>query len=184
MVIKTKKYQLPTQTYVRIAFAQAMKEFWWAWFVPVGIMLIPLLYAPAFWWCFSIALLLSVLYLLFWWAQFTAATQIEQNKMMFDKMSYEIDSRQILIKLRPDQGAPLGWDKIQGAVRTSEAFVLHVSRGQFLYLPLSIFSSDLNIQHLETILKRKDLLNRPLTSWDRLIGRFSRQKKTTVGTEA
>ena len=158
MIVKTKKYALNKDTYLKIGFLTAMKEFWWAWFVPVVIMLIPIFVEGAFWWCFGIALLLSILYLLFWGAQFAGITQLEQYKFIFDKYSYEIDSRQILMKVTDNKGAVMKWEQIKTASKTKDAFLLNISRGQFLYLPFDIFKSENDLRFMESILKRKNLL--------------------------
>lgn len=158
LAIKTKKYQLSPKTYIEIALKSVMQEFWWAWMIPAGILLLGMLYYPAFWWCLGIAITLGVLYVLFWWIQFTAVTQVEQGKMLFDKYFYEINGQQILMKLDPQKGMPITWDKIIRAVQTDAYFALFLSRGQFIYLPFTIFNSPHEIKVLETILKRRNLL--------------------------
>jgi hypothetical protein len=158
MIVKTKKYQLPTSTYINLAFQNIMREWWWAWLVPVAIMLIPLAYPPAFWWCFGIALTAMILYVVFWLIQFTGITQMEQNKILFDRLAYEIDSRQILIKLNSRQGMPITWDKIQKVRKAKDHFLLIISKGQLIHLPFKIFRSEHEIRFMETLLKRKNLL--------------------------
>lgn len=158
MIIKTKKYQLDSQTYVKIALKNVMKKYWWAWLVPTAIMLIPIFAPGALWWCFGIALTLSILYVLFWVVQFTGITKLDQYKMLFEKLSYEITSRQILIKLNTKQGMPVTWDKIQTAKKGKDHFLLELSMAQFIYLPFSIFKGDHEIKFLESVLKRKNLI--------------------------
>jgi hypothetical protein len=158
MNIKTKKYQLTAQTYTRIGFMGAMREFWWAWFVPLAIIIGGLLYPPAFWWCFSIAMVLSILYLLFWYIQFAGVAQMEQNKTMFDRMMYEINSKQILVKLNERQGMQIGWDKINAASKGKDHYLLSMGRGQFFYLPFSIFRSEHDMKMMDMILRKKNYL--------------------------
>ena len=158
MTIKTKKYQLETNKYITIAMINVMKEFWYAWLVPVVILIIPAFLPSAIWWCVSIALVLSILYILFWGIQFTGVTQHEQFKMLFEKLSYEIDSRQILIKLDAKRGMPIKWAQIQDINKGKDAFTLTISRAQYIYLPFSVFRSEHDFKLLEAILRRKNFL--------------------------
>ncbi|GAA4827315.1 YcxB family protein [Algivirga pacifica] len=158
MIVKTKKYQLDTQTYIRLALANVLKEQWWVWFIPAAILLIPIVWSAALWWCVGIAATASILYLLFWSIQFAGAAQMEQSKILFEKLSYEIDSRQVLIKLNPREGMPLKWDQIQKVKREKDAFVLVVSRGHVMYWPFRIFKSDNDIRFVEAVLRRKGFL--------------------------
>lgn len=162
MVIKTKKYGLPKKQYINMCLKSVLKEFWWVWFVPVAIMLLPIFISGAFWWCFSITILLVVLYLGFWYIQFTAITQLDQYKMLFEKFSYEIDSRQILMKINVKEGSQITWDKIKKAEKTKDAFILTISRAQFIHLPFDIFKGELELKFLETILRRKGLITAPI----------------------
>ncbi|PWJ39111.1 YcxB family protein [Sediminitomix flava] len=158
MIIKTKKYQLETQTFVKLGMESILKQTWWVWFIPVAIMLIPIFVEGALGWCIGIALTLSILYVLFWWIQFTGMTQMEQNKVLFEKLAYEIDSRQIMMKLNAKQGMPMGWDKITKVEKRKDAFVLYMSRVQFIHLPFRVFKNENDIRFMEAILKRKNFL--------------------------
>jgi len=156
--IKTKKYQLQKNKYITMSMKEALMDWWWVWFIPLGIMLIPAIYPPAFWWCFGISLTAIILYLLFWFIQFTGVTQMEQSKILFERLSYEIDSRQVLIKISSKQGMPLTWDKIQKVKKAKDHFLFIISKGQFIYLPFNIFKTESDIKFLETILKRKNFI--------------------------
>ncbi|MDF2156234.1 YcxB family protein [Algoriphagus sp. CAU 1675] len=156
MIVKTKKYQLPTGTYIKMGLVNILKEQWW-------VILIALAIGCGYFWIASIwwiigAVLAYGLYVLFWAIQFTGVTQMEQNKVIFEKMAYEIDSRQILMKINVRQGMPVQWNMIKRAEITKEAFVLYMSKAQFIYLPFKIFNSDNDRKFLETILKRKELI--------------------------
>ena len=80
---------------------------------------------------------------------------MEQGKFMFQKLSYEVSSQQILIKLNPKQGMPMKWEQIKRAEKTKEAFVLYASKAQLVFLPYKIFNNDNDIRFVETVLKRK-----------------------------
>jgi membrane protein YdbS with pleckstrin-like domain len=105
MIVKTKKYKLDTTQYIKMALARVLKEQWWVVLIALAIAA-GYFWIPSWWWI-SMAILAYVLYVLFWLIQFAGVTQMEQNKVMFDKLSYEIDSRQIMIKLNAKQGMPV-----------------------------------------------------------------------------
>ncbi len=75
--------------------------------------------------------------------------------MLFEKLSYEISSQQILIKLNSKQGMPMKWEQIKRAQKGKDAFTLFVSKAQVVHLPFRIFNSENEIRFLETVLKRK-----------------------------
>ena len=107
------------------------------------------------WWWIIGALIALTLYILFWVIQFAGVTQLEQNKVLFERLSYEINSQQILIKVNPKQGMPLKWDMIKKARVGKDYFLLVVSKAQLIYLPFRIFNTDNERRFVETILKRK-----------------------------
>lgn len=156
MIIKTKKYQLPTGTYIKMGLINIIKEQWWVILIALAICL-GFFWIPSIWW-FVGAIIAYGLYILFWAIQFTGVTQMEQNKVIFEKLSYEIDSRQILMKLNVREGMPVQWNMIKRVEMTKDAYVLYMSKAQFIHLPFRIFSSDNERKFMETILKRKELI--------------------------
>lgn len=158
MIIKTKKYQLDSNTYLKLGLTYVAKKWWWAWLIPVAIMLIPIFYTPALWWCFGISLTATILYVLFWVIQFTGITQMEQYKILFERMGYEISSQHILMKKNAREGMPVKWDQIQEVKVNKDAYVLVLSMAQYVYLPFSIFRSERDTKFMEVLLKRKGLL--------------------------
>ncbi|EKB50770.1 YcxB family protein [Cecembia lonarensis] len=156
MIVKTKKYQLETGTYIKLGLINILKEQWWVGLIAVAIAC-GYFWIPSWWWI-SMAILAYVLYWLFWVIQFAGVTQMEQNKVIFEKMAYEIDSRQILMKLNTKQGMPIKWDMIKNAELNKDAFILTMSKAQFIHLPFKIFNSENDKKFVETILRRKELL--------------------------
>jgi hypothetical protein len=156
MIVKTKKYKLETKTYIKLGMKNILKEQWWVILIALAIAS-GYFFIPSWWWI-SMALLAYILYLLFWVIQFAGVSQMEQNKVMFDKLSYEIDSRQILMKINPKQGMPVKWDMIKKAQMNKEDFVLIMSKAQFIHLPFRIFNSENERKFMETILRRKGLI--------------------------
>lgn len=151
MIVKTKKYKLETSTYIKLAMKNILREQWWVFLIFLAI--ISLSYY-SFWFAVG-AITALVLYLLFWLIQFAGVTQVEQNKILFEKLSYEIDSRQILVKVNPKQGMPLTWDNVKKAWKTKDAFTLIISKAQLIHLPLKVFNSDNEKRFVESVLKRK-----------------------------
>ncbi len=159
MKATTKKYKLEANQYIKIGMLNILKDWWWVWIIPAVIMLIPIFVKGALGWCIGISITLSILYLLFWLIQFAGIAQLPQYKQIFEKMSYEIDSRQILMKVSVNQGMPINWNQIQGVDKKKDHYLFKISKAQFIYLPFSIFTTPHDLKVLETILKRKNLIN-------------------------
>ena len=153
MIVKTRKYKLETGTYIKLALKNILKEQWWVFLIAVALMC-GYFIVPSHWWITG-ALIALVLYILFWLIQFAGVTQLEQNKILFEKLAYEIDSRQVLIKVNTKQGMPMTWDKIKKAAMGKDYFVLIVSKAQLIHLPFKIFKTDNERKFIETILRRK-----------------------------
>lgn len=153
MIVKTKKYQLETGTYIKLAMMNILREQWWVGLIALAI--ISLTFIIPTWWFFIGTVIAFILYLLFWLIQFAGVTQLEQNKILFQKLSYEIDSRQILIKVNPKQGMPMTWDNIKKAKIRKDYFLFIVSKAQLIYLPFKIFNTENERKFVETIIRRK-----------------------------
>jgi hypothetical protein len=112
---------------------------------------------PSNWWWIG-SLIAFVLYGLFWLIQFAGVPQLEQNKILFERLSYEITSQQILIKLNPKQGMPMKWENIKKAFIGKDFYLLILSKAQFIYLPFRIFNTENERKFMETILRRKNYI--------------------------
>lgn len=156
MIVKTKKYKLETGTYVKEAMTNILIKQWWVALIVMalcsGYFII-----PNVWWFWGTAIAV-VLYLLFWLIQFVGVTQLEQSKILFEKLSYEISSQQVLIKLTSKQGMPIKWEQIKTAKVNKSRFVLIVNSAQMVYLPYKVFKTENERKFVETILKRKGYL--------------------------
>lgn len=153
MLVKTKKYELPTGLYIKTALVAVLKQQWWVGLIYLALCACYFL-APSWWWIIGATIALA-LYLLFWLIQFAGVTQLEQGKFMFQKMYYEITSQDIKLMINTKQGMPLKWDQIKSAQKGKDHFVLFVSKAQLLYFPFKIFNTENEIRFVETILKRK-----------------------------
>lgn len=156
MIVKTKKYELPKNTYIALAFKSVLAQQWWVFAIYVALCAGYFL-APSHWWITGASIAL-VLYLLFWLIQFAGVTQLEQGKILFEKLAYEITSQQILMKLNTKQGMPLKWEQIKRAKRGKDSFTFFLSKAQLIHLPFRVFKTENEIKFIETILKRKGLI--------------------------
>ena len=156
MIVKTKKYKLESNTYIKLALRNVLKQQWWVSLIALAICG-GYLWIPNMWWFIGTGIAL-VLYLLFWVIQFAGVTQLEQTKMLFEKLSYEINSQQVLVKLNPKQGMPIKWDQVKRAQVGKNYILLSVNKAQLIHLPFKIFNSDNERKFVESILKRKGLV--------------------------
>ncbi len=156
MIVKTKKYKLESNTYIKLALRNVLKQQWWVSLIALAICA-GYLWIPNMWWFIGTGIAL-VLYLLFWVIQFAGVTQLEQTKMLFEKLSYEINSQQVLVKLNPKQGMPIKWDQVKRARVGKNYILLSVNKAQLIHLPFKIFNSDNERKFVESILKRKGLV--------------------------
>ncbi len=153
MIVKTKKYKLETGTYIKLAMLNILKEQWWVLLIAIAIAC-GAFFIWSWWWIIGAGIALT-LYLLFWLIQFAGVTQLEQNKILFERLSYEINSQQVLIKVNPKQGMPLKWEMIKKAQMGKDYFLLIVSKAQLVHLPFRIFNTENEKKFVETILRRK-----------------------------
>lgn len=154
MIVKTKKYQLPKNTYIKLGLINVLKIQWWVFLIALAIAA-GTFFIPSTPWFILGAFIGLTLYLLFWLIQFAGVTQLEQSKILFEKLSYEIDSRQVLIKINTKQGMPVKWDQIKRATKGKNHFLLGVNKVQLIHLPFKIFNTQNEIKFVESILKRK-----------------------------
>lgn len=158
MIVKTKKYKIENTTYIKLGLKGILREQWWVWLIFLAICSITFVPAVASNWWWISALILLVLYWLFWLIQFAGITQLEQAKMLFEKLSYQISSKDIILWVNTKQGMPITWDKVKSARIEKEGFLLVLSKVQFIYLPFKIFNTDNEKKFVESILKRKEFI--------------------------
>ncbi|MBC6991871.1 MULTISPECIES: hypothetical protein [Hymenobacter] len=177
LAIRTKKSQLDTNTYTKLAMAQVWRKEWWYALIPFAIGLLPAVIWHSWWWL-ALAALLTLLYVLLRSAQITGVTQMEQSKALFERFSYEIDAKQIVMRLNEREGRALPWNMIGKAKRDAEGYLLWLQAPEmpaelkgwrlwvartfetpmFLQLPLKIFNSPNDIKLFDSMLRRKNLL--------------------------
>lgn len=156
MIVKTKKYKLTTNTYLQLGLKNIIREQWWVFLIALAIMS-GTFFVRTIWFVLGANLAL-LLYFLFWVIQFYGITYLEQNQVLFSRLSYEISSQQIIIQVTTKQGMPITWDQVKRATKGKGAFLLVVSKAHLIHLPHKIFNSKHEIKFVETILQRKGLL--------------------------
>ena len=156
MIVKTKNYRLEKKDYIRLAMRNILKQQWWVGLIVIAICL-GYVWIPNMWW-FIGALIGTALYFLFWWIQFYGVTQLEQGKMLFERLSYEITSQQVLIKLSAREGMPMKWDQIKKASVGKDHFLLTVNKAQLIHLPFKIFNSENERKFVTSILRTKGFI--------------------------
>ncbi|MCP3659090.1 MAG: hypothetical protein GY830_01710 [Bacteroidetes bacterium] len=156
MIIKTKKYSFPKKKYITIALRTTLLEQWWV-FAISFIFSLSYFYFKSIWIIISILIFLAI-YVAFWTLQFYGVTIMEQTKLLFEKVSYELTSKQITIQLSSKQGMPIEWKQVKKAYNRKKYFLLIISRAHLIYLPHSKFNNINSVKLFETILKRKNLI--------------------------
>ena len=162
MAIKTKKFGLEKKQYIRKAFVHRLiiLKFWFL--IPAGVALLGLIlnFTGVYknWWILITAIIGALLFAGFWYFQFYYASTLEQNAQLFEKFAYEIDQKQILMKLNAKEGGIIKWDMIKSAEKDKDGFYLHMGIGQFLFFKNNVFNSTHDMKLFESILNRKGLL--------------------------
>ena len=179
--IRTKKYQLDKEKYTKMALVKVWRHDWWYALIPLVLLLLPAVFSFSWWWV-AAAVVVTILFVLLRSAQVMGVTQIEQGNPLFEKLTYEIDNRQILMKRNEREGMAMNWDMIRKAQVKSDGYLLWLQPAAdaqlptgwkgwvarnfetpiFIHLPFRIFNSANDVKLMENILRRKNLL--PATS--------------------
>lgn len=156
---KTKKYQVPVNVYVRIGMMNVIRDWWWAFLVPLVLVVLGFVIGGGWAWGLAItAFVLTLVYLLFWGAQFYGLSQVPQGKVLFEKLSYEFEQKQIKILKNQKEGMMMPWENIKKVTRTKDAFIMKLSLVQYIHLPFSIFQTENDLRFTEKLFERKNLL--------------------------
>ncbi len=177
LAIVTKKTQFDTNAYTRLAMAEVWRKDWVYAFVPFAIGLLPAIVWHSWWWL-AVSALLTLAFVLLRSAQVTGVTQMEQSKPLFERMSFEMDQKQLLLRVSKEKAMQLTWDMIGKVRRDGDAYLLYLKPGVppegtapwrlwlgrtfdvpvFLHLPQRVFNSDNDRKLFEALLRRKSLL--------------------------
>jgi hypothetical protein len=103
---------------------------------------------------------------------------MEQSKPLFERMNYEMDQRQLIMRQTEQRAMALPWDQIARVRREPDAYLLYLKPGVppadmapwrqwlartfdvpvFLHLPLRLFNNDNDRKLFDALLRRKNLL--------------------------
>ena len=81
------------------------------------------------WWWLLLSVVLTILYVLLRSAQITGVTQMEQSKPLFERMNYEMDQRQLIMRQTEQRAMALPWDQIARVRREPDAYLLYLKPG-------------------------------------------------------
>ena len=153
MIVRTKKFQMEKGQYIRKGFYNLLSEQWWV--ILIYLLLCSMnFYIPSIWWIIGSSIAL-ILYVLFWLIQFFGVTQVEQSSYMFERLSYEISSNQIMMKINNKQGMPIKWDTVRKVKIQKDCFLFKLNIVQFIIFPYKVFNNENEIRFIKSILNRK-----------------------------
>ena len=153
MIVRTKKFQMEKGQYIRKGFYNLLLEQWWV--ILIYLLLCSMnFYIPSIWWIVGSSTAL-ILYVLFWLIQFFGVTQVEQSSYMFERLSYEISSNQIMMKINNKQGMPIKWDTVKKVKIQKDCFLFKLNIVQFIIFPYKVFNNENEIRFIKSILNRK-----------------------------
>lgn len=156
MIIQTKKYKLPHRTYIQLGLKNILRDHWWV--ILIALSIASLTFFLHTLWFVVLSIIGLILYSLFWFIQFYGTTQLEQNQLIFERLGYEITSKQILIQVDTKRGMPILWEQVKKVRLGKDYFLFIITKTHLVHLPYKIFNSPGEIKFLETILKRKKLI--------------------------
>ncbi len=153
MIVRTKKFQMEKGQYIRKGFYNLLSEQWWV--ILIYLLLCSMnFYIPSIWWIIGSSIAL-ILYVLFWLIQFFGVTQVEQSSYIFEILSYEISSNQIMMKINNKQGMPIKWDTVKKVKIQKDCFLFKLNIVQFIIFPYKVFNNENEIRFIKSILNRK-----------------------------
>lgn len=176
--IRTKKYQLDKDMFTKVALGKVWRKEWWYAMIPFVLLMLPAVFDFSWWWV-AAAVIVTILFIALRSAQIVGVTRVEQGNVLFEKLTYDIDSRQILMKRNEREGMTMTWDMIERAERTDDAYLLWLQAPTaaqlpggwkgwvartfqapvFIHLPYRIFVGTNDVKLMESLLRRKSLLS-------------------------
>lgn len=153
---KTKRYEVPVKKYTMVGMQYVFIKLWWVFLIPVVIASMAFVFPKGVFWWVGVALFLTILYAAFWYIQFAIGMpRLEQTKLLFEKLSYEVEGKQLIIKRNQREGMMITFDKIKEMRKTKTEFILTLSLVQHIILPFDIFNSPADLKYAEAIFDRR-----------------------------
>lgn len=156
MVVRTKAYKMSSGCYIKLGIQTILQLQWWIFPLLLSFMAITFFIKTI--WFIVVGVVFFICYLLFWLVQFYGLTQVEENRLMFERVCYEINHQYFIMQLNPKQGMPIPWTEIIKVYKKSSYFLLVRSKILFFFLPFKIFHGQNEIKFFTTLLQRKGLL--------------------------
>lgn len=158
MKVVTKRYELAKKKYIGLGTKILLKsEAKWA-FIPALVIIIGLFIPRGFGWMLTLALVGALGYIGFRILQMVGFTQHEMSKAFFQKVNYELDGKHLLLKVDAKNGMPIEWKNFKKVYKLKEGYLLLIARGQFIFLPYTVFKTENEKKLTETIFSRKNLI--------------------------
>ena len=110
-------------------------------------------FIPSIWWIIGSSIALF-LYIIFWLIQFFGVTQVEKSSYMFERLSYEISSNQLMMKINNKQGMPIKWETIKKVKILKDGFLFKLNIVQYIIFPFKVFNNENEIRFIKSILSR------------------------------
>ncbi|AWN81845.1 hypothetical protein DK880_00525 [Candidatus Cardinium hertigii] len=156
MIIRTKKYKMPSGLYIKLGMQNILRLHWWI-FLLLLLGISATFFIKTIWFIVG-SMLFFIGYLLFWLIQFYGFTQLEENRLIFERVIYEINNQYLIMQVNSRQAIPFPWINITKAYKKKAYFLLILSKAQFFCLPFKIFRGDNEVKLFTTLLQRKGLL--------------------------
>ena len=151
MVIKTKSFSFTKAIYFTILLKNSLKSNWWVLVLLAGLAGYQSTkgWSPALAWCGG-GLVAFVLYLVFRCWRHTAA---KHNPLFYADRHFEIDSQFLNCRFADGTLNQIKLASMKRIVRTAQHYELYLSRKQFIYLPVTAFASQRDLNLFQTLLK-------------------------------
>lgn len=147
MEIKTKDFELTKKEYFKILMINYFK--WW--FIAF-IFLMGIFVRKIFYW--GVILAYCIWLILYFWFY----TNSKKNKIFFKKRHFEINDDFLICYLEDGSLDKIKIDNIIKVIKKPKYYLLFISKNNFIYLPLEIFSSSEDIKNFDSLFKSKNLL--------------------------
>lgn len=158
MKVITKRSELEKKKYISIGTKILLKTEWKWGLIPLALIIIGYFIPRSFGWILTLSLVGAAGYVGFRVLQMFGFTQHEMSKGFFYRVNYEIDGKYILMKMDAKNGMPIEWKNFKKVYRMKDGYALSIARGQFIFLPYSIFKTENDKKLIETIFSRKSLI--------------------------
>ncbi|WP_243018011.1 MULTISPECIES: YcxB family protein [Candidatus Cardinium] len=156
MIVKTKKYKISNSLYIKLGIQNILRIQWWI-FPLLVLFMSSTFFIKTIWFVLG-GIIAFAFYLIFWVIQFYGLTRLDTNRLMFERVGYEINNQHLMMQINAKQAMPIPWIDIKKAFKKKGYFLLVLSKVQFFYLPFKIFHGDNEIKFFTTVLQRKGLL--------------------------